>query len=913
MLRSDIRRPRPGAVPARPPSDKRPALVRLRLRSPLPQPSSTLPLAPVLFRIDGTTTPTSMDAEPLQDPRPVLKRTRHACDPCRRKKSKCSGDRPSCSTCARLRQRCSYPAEADDDDGDDVLKAERDHIVVGSVGEGPRDRSQSHGGQSRPPVTPSTTIRSASNGGGGQQNHHLESRLHSLESTISHVLDTLHSVSAAGALHSLSAQAPHHHTPIPATRGTARSAADENDDADRNGRRKRPRTEEQPLWRQVEAVADTYIKYCEGQPLYLFHRETFARSLRFRPDELLLAILAVTLRFKDVEPGTADSSATSGNSPDEFTDQDSLTLASKAHALVMAKIGTRAIELSTLQTLCLLAFVHFHEGNPDQSMPFVTLSMALTYGLFLHTETPTLPASVIEERRRTYWSVRLLCRFWGMAPSAFDLPGSSHALTSPYPTSPTVPPPAALRPECRTLYYQHSPGRQESAGRRGIMACTYQLGEVWSQAMIFVRQRFSAAAAAGSSSPTLGSHDHQQHHQPAHVAPWETSSQYNAIMSAFMGFDRWLPPLHRYRHLNFKDLTTHHLNAAHRDYWAPWLLSRFMYHTIIVIANHPLLVTLQLQGKGNDSELFRQQTQFYTSVHTSWIMHFIQYIESKGYEVSDPTMGYCAGVVATVELQMSFAAPPAGEGGGSGMSAAGQERRRNFEQCLRFVRGLGRRWPSMELLARKLDALTESISVSYESMAQLDTGGNIHVDISKVSDILDYATGAATSRVAPGSGLHSMAAAAGGSDQDTGASDGRRRQQWTTLVQPPSVDQPDHDASAVDFSALLLSAAAGADAVAAGGGGSGMNGGFAGAVVDGGGGETTGFGGHTGAEQQHFHHRQLGNAGAGVHDVSMMLGVDGGSLAAASGNNAAGMIPADMFFGIGTGDEAASWGAFGGF
>lgn len=291
--------------------------------------------------------------EPLQDPRPVLKRTRHACDPCRRKKSKCSGDRPSCTTCARLRQRCSYPAEADDDDDEDE-------------GGGTGDAAGRHSSFPVTPDNPAATRPLGNNTSQQQQHQHLESRLHSLESTISHVLDTLHSVSAAGALHSLSAQPPPHHTPVPAP-GRSTRPAEADEDVEHGGRRKRSRTEEQPLWRQVEAVADTYIKYCEGQPLYLFHRETFVRSLRFRPDELLLAILAVTLRFKDAGPETAGASSTNDSSPESSTEHDSVSLASRAHALVMAKIGTRAIELSTLQTLCLLAFVHFH-GETSKSL-----------------------------------------------------------------------------------------------------------------------------------------------------------------------------------------------------------------------------------------------------------------------------------------------------------------------------------------------------------------------------------------------------------------------------------------------------------------------------------------------------------------------------------------------------------------
>ncbi|KAJ5863566.1 uncharacterized protein N7529_005482 [Penicillium soppii] len=37
-----------------------------------------------------------------------LKRTRQACGPCRRKKARCPGEKPTCSLCHRLGQCCSY-------------------------------------------------------------------------------------------------------------------------------------------------------------------------------------------------------------------------------------------------------------------------------------------------------------------------------------------------------------------------------------------------------------------------------------------------------------------------------------------------------------------------------------------------------------------------------------------------------------------------------------------------------------------------------------------------------------------------------------------------------------------------------------------------------------------------------------
>ncbi|UPK95802.1 hypothetical protein LCI18_006737 [Fusarium solani-melongenae] len=55
-----------------------------------------------------------------------LKRTRQACLNCRRKKVRCSGDRPTCTYCSRLRQKCSY----DDTSKTEVLATKHNDDVL---------------------------------------------------------------------------------------------------------------------------------------------------------------------------------------------------------------------------------------------------------------------------------------------------------------------------------------------------------------------------------------------------------------------------------------------------------------------------------------------------------------------------------------------------------------------------------------------------------------------------------------------------------------------------------------------------------------------------------------------------------------------------------------------------------------
>lgn len=107
---------------------------------------------------------------------------------------------------------------------------------------------------------------------------------------------------------------------------------------------------------------------------------------------------------------------------------------------------------------------------------------------------------------------------------------------------------------------------------------------------------------------------------------------------------------------------------------------------MICLLNHPLLITLQLQAKENDSELFRQQSSFYVARHVHWILHFVAFIEARGFQITDPIPGYCAAVVATIETQLIYSVD----------EATREKKKRNIDSCRRFIRNLIPSMPSME-------------------------------------------------------------------------------------------------------------------------------------------------------------------------------------------------------------------------
>lgn len=282
--------------------------------------------------------------------------------------------------------------------------------------------------------------------------------------------------------------------------------------------------------------------------------------------------------------------------------------------------------------------------------------------------------SAAEERRCCYWSIVLLRRLLGFT-TQLAVTFNSNQLA--YPASCSTPPHSVLRADFRPAY-------EQSKGDNGIMVLVFEMSEEWVKVMAYVRHCLCSGPD---------------------VSPWLTTSRYSAALSGVMSIETRLQPLHRIKHINFRELTLEDLERC-REYWAPWLLSRFLYHTMVCLLNHPLLIILQLQGKKNDSELFRQQTSFYAAHHTRWILHFIAFIEARGFRISDPIIGYCAAVVATIESQLIYSVD----------EATAQKKKRNIVSCRRLIQKLIPSSPSMA------ETVRYNISISLHKRPERSNG-----------------------------------------------------------------------------------------------------------------------------------------------------------------------------------------------
>ncbi|CZT08259.1 related to C6 transcription factor [Rhynchosporium graminicola] len=574
------------------------------------------------------------------------KRIRQACDPCRRKKSRCPGEKPVCSHCARLQQNCYYADE----------RPENDRVSVT-----PSPQVAQH----RP--TSSVT-------GDGR----VEDRLSFLENKLSEVLANQTSLSRSASVQVSKSprRAINHEKPSP------RSSSDRN----------------LPPWNVILGAAELYLQYCDCQPLPLFQRSSFIRTLRDRRPEILFSILAIALRFtEDTQSRNAHLKAIDG-------------YVEAARTIISKQVFDGTVELSTIQALCLLTVVDFTDGHTRRASIHCSLAMSLAHNASLTSEPPTtLPASQIEERRRCFWSLSLVKRLHGADFMVLDFSAEDNFPWYPSTTSKPLSPGR----EC-TAGHQSKSARNDEQGQvqgpdKGIVAYAIQLSEVWFKITRYARRRG----------------------KPSSLPPWSSQSEYATILAHQMDFETRMPFKHRFEPAKFSQRSIEHL-SANRDYWGPWLFIQFLYHTNLCLLNHPLLLSLRLRNfKCVIPEIFLQHTSELICSHASWVINFIDMLASKEFRVTDPFLGHCVAIIATIYLQESFVDDP----------GTRSEKQGCFEKCLTFIHGFGEQWPHLSRIATKLQTLSSTVSSTYVASEEATRQNRkLLIDLVQFFEVLEYSS-----------------------------------------------------------------------------------------------------------------------------------------------------------------------------
>lgn len=437
-----------------------------------------------------------------------------------------------------------------------------------------------------------------------------------------------------------------------------------------------------PSQADVAVGVGLYFKYCHRQPIWCFEREEVSDHSAI-PEELACSILALTCRFH------------------EKRNQLQLYRES-AKTLIMLRIANGTVELTTIESLCLLSYSSFIDGNFQLGQFHLGLAFQLCRTAMLDVESMYMDRSPATERKKKlFWSLQLLEQFYGKQEGLLSI---STDIWRPHYSSP-----GNARPESRP---RGPPLPMDDLGcsdpsEPGIWNTSVHLGWVWSQ----VRKYVSNCA------------------RQVLTEPWRHDSMYAQVLSDFMETENRIPICHRYDSAKFYKRKITELKN-NRDYWAPWLKEQFTYHAIHTVLNHPFLYIVGAQHNPNLAipNTFWRRSSELALLHATWIVRMIDMVVDKQVPLADPFFGHIAAVAATVHLYYCCATAP----------RLKHKSNTDFNKCRRFLKRFIPSSTACELLDQNLDRMTR-MAAGPEIMDVEDwMPSKIYLNVPLMWDILQF-------------------------------------------------------------------------------------------------------------------------------------------------------------------------------
>ncbi|PHH55449.1 putative transcriptional regulatory protein [Ceratocystis fimbriata CBS 114723] len=323
------------------------------------------------------------------------KRLPLACIACRRKKIRCSGEKPACKHCLRSRIPCVYKVTtrkaAPRTDYmamlDKRLKRMEERIIKAVPKSDDCNPAQSVARATVKPSIPGSNTSAKGASATTSQN----SKKRPADEAFGHDLDSWAYAPSKSSINSSTSRPPAH--PLQDS---------ENDTLFAQGREALPSADIQ------EHLAEIYFDHVYGQAYYLLHKPSYMRKLRTGtlPPVLILSVCAISARFS-----THPKLNTSPN-----------FLRGEEWAMVARDIVTKRYEWPNITTLICLILLGLHEFGTchgGRSWALGGQAMRMAYALQLHRDLdhdpngdkPQLSFIDREIRRRTMWACFLMDRF----------------------------------------------------------------------------------------------------------------------------------------------------------------------------------------------------------------------------------------------------------------------------------------------------------------------------------------------------------------------------------------------------------------------------------------------------------------------------------------------------------------------
>ncbi|KIV79601.1 hypothetical protein PV11_07152 [Exophiala sideris] len=333
------------------------------------------------------------------------------------------------------------------------------------------------------------------------------------------------------------------------------------------------------------------------------------------------------------------------------------------------------------------------------------MDLALSAGL--SSEYPgSWQSNTLEERRRCYWSVMLLKYLYGSASGFFTFIQDDK---TPKPLqSPLSPIETTSQMTDTSLEQPGASNNPDDGADLGIFTYAIQLSEIWRMALRYAHRRGKRVGV---------------------LPPWSAQSEYAQTVAHLTDFETKFAYKYRFRPAKFANHDPAHL-LQHRDFWAAWFLVQMLYHSILCLLNHPLLMSLTLRNVKMTlvPEVFLQHTAYLTATHTDWIIHLLDLAKQQSFMLYDPSVAHMVAITATIYLQQSYAEDPAVQ----------SRKQEQYRKCLSFIQDMGVYWPYVKQLAQKLEAFERAVSASFHNSARPTTSGSrVLIDLSLFWEIIE--------------------------------------------------------------------------------------------------------------------------------------------------------------------------------
>ncbi|KAH8797961.1 putative C6 transcription factor [Xylogone sp. PMI_703] len=423
----------------------------------------------------------------------------------------------------------------------------------------------------------------------------------------------------------------------------------------------------------LEAI-QLYFQFCHRQPLWLFERNDLNPPVDRHPEELIFSLLALSTR-------------------------------EIARSHIMLKIGQGAIQLSTIQSLCLLAFANFVARDTHLAWLHIGLATSLSRCADMDVERHNDNYSpAVEAKRRIFYSIHLLNNLYAPRSMTLNLlgeiekpryVGTKRDLSWEF----SKPPPLTAREFVN----------ETQTSRSGIWTYMIQQSSLWREVRNYI-----AHCADGNPKP-----------------PWAPDSEYAVIGAHLMDLETRFPTYYRYDAARFSEHSTEELQRS-REFWSPWLYLQFTYHAIHNVLNHPFLYSSR--PNNNSITMTVPNTFWKTSsemafIHSSWTVRLVDMVIEKEYQISDPFIGYTVAIAATIHLYYCRTVD-------SRVRSLAQTK---LAKCIKFVEELGAVWPVCRSMYQRLEELVQSAFHTNKYSGEVDVNvRTVSINTALMWSILDY-------------------------------------------------------------------------------------------------------------------------------------------------------------------------------